>query len=467
MPQEELLAQQACSFFLARLEAEISRLRGISFPGHDIGPRRWLNFISGVLDTGRQYLDQSRPPSTAVGKAEQLLEDAETLGERAYVFLKHVTGADATQIPHEIVAPFQRWVAGLGITNTIFFRSEHLANYELWQMDARALKNYPSASQSLVTAIDDINWPILRVTVPGHAMDMLPHFAVVAHELGHAIQDRIKPDLSTYASDRQSCDSRIAQRLANNGIAFGSNERLRVTTIFDKWLNEIKADSVGHFLVGPAFFFALFGFLELAGRSYGIADTHPPSDLRRQLLLNQLTMGSPSFADVFRAKTSTAITETINSPNIPACPQGDTLFQELRTEYGATDAAICTELVPYLQTIGAAVFTATQDYLDRICPNLLYSPQQLNADLGDPLDMLCALVPPIEARANSAADPEAMGLASILNIGWATLLTRLDRIPDKGGSPGRSDARRFDQLHQLLLKAVELSEARLLWSEHK
>jgi hypothetical protein len=60
-----------------------------------------------------------------------------------------------------------------------------------------------------------------------------------------------------------------------------------------------------------------------------------------------------------------------------------------------------------------------------------------------------------------------MGLASILNIGWATLLTRLDRIPDKGGTAGLSDARRFDQLHQLLLKAVELSEARRLWSEHK
>jgi hypothetical protein len=466
MPQETL-AQQACSFFLARLEAEISRLRGISFPGHDIGPRRWLNFISGVLDTGRQYLDQSRAASTAAPKAKQLLEDAETMGEQAYVFLKHVTGADATQIPHEIVAPFQRWVAGLRITNTIFFRSEHLANYELWQMDARALKNYPSASQSLLTAIGDIDWPILRVTVPGHAMDMLPHFAVVAHELGHAIQDRIKPDLSSYVSDRRSCDSRIALRLANSGVAFGATERLRVTTIFDKWLNEIKADSVGHFLVGPAFFFALFGFLELAGRSYGIADTHPPSDLRRQLLLHQLNIGTPSFLNIFQAKTSVAITETINSPNIPACPAGDTLFQELLTEYGATDAAICTELVPYLRTIGAAVFTAARDYLGQICPDLIYSPQQLDADLGDPLDMLCALVPPIESRANTVAEPEAMGLASILNIGWATLLTRLDRIPDKGGTAGLSDARRFDQLHQLLLKAVELSEARRLWSEHK
>ena len=464
MPQD-VLAQQACSFFFARLDAEVSRLRSISFPGHDIGPRRWLTFISGVLDTGRLYLAESRNAGSTAAKAKQLLEDAETIGEHAYEFLKHLTGADATEIPHEIVAPFQRWVAGLKIINTIFFRSEHLANYELWQMDARPLKNYPNASPSLLTAIGAIEWPILRVTVPGHAMDMVTHFAVVAHELGHAIQDRIKPDLSAYVTERRNCDARIAQRLSNNGIAFGPTERLRVTTIFDKWLNEIKADSVGHLLVGPAFFFALFGFLELSGRSYGIADTHPPSDLRRKLLFDQLQAGTPSLASAFQAKTSIAISETINNPNIPSCPIGDSLFNELLSVHSPTDAAICTELIPYLKTIGPAVFTAAKNYLDRICSELVYSPRQLETDLGDPLDMLCALVPPIEFRPNAAAEPQAMGLASILNIGWAALLTKLDRIPDKGGPPDLSDARRSDQLHQLLLKAVELSEARRLWGE--
>jgi hypothetical protein len=418
------------------------------------GRTRYWSIVLGAVTAATNYSSKSK----------QFLEDAETIGEHAYIFLQHVTGADATQIPHEIVAPFQRWVAGLKITNTIFFRSEHLANYELWQMDARSLK-YPNASQTLLTAIGEIEWPILRVTVPGHAMDMLPHFAVVAHELGHAIQDRIRPNLGPYAADRRICDARIAQRLGGRGIQFGTAERLRVTTIFDKWLNEIKADSVGHFLVGPAFFFALFGFLELSGRSYGISDTHPPSDLRRELLLEQLKIGMPSLASTFETKTSVAITATINSPNISACPSGNTLFQELESAYTITDAAICTELIPYLRTIGPAVFIASKNYLDQICPELVYSPAQLAADLGDPLEMLSALVPPIEARDNVAGQANAMGLASILNIGWATLLTRLSHIPDKGGDPTRSDARRFEQLHQLLLKAVELSEARMLWNE--
>jgi hypothetical protein len=150
---------------------------------------------------------------------------------------------------------------------------------------------------------------------------------------------------------------------------------------------------------------------------------------------------------------------------IPTCPTGDRLFNELLSAYSSTDAAICTELLPYLEKIGPAVFVATKQYLDRTCPEWVYTPAQLQTDLGDPLDMLCDLVPPIESHVNALGTPKAMGLASILNIGWAALLARLDRIPDKGGPADLADARRSDQLHQLLLKGVELSEARQLWSE--
>lgn len=155
------LARQACSFFLARLDAETNRLRGISFPGHDIGPRRWLNFIQGVLDTGRIYLEQSKNSALTERKANELIEFAEIAGSQAYSFLRHVTGADATEIPHEIVAPFQRWVKDLKIKNTIFFRAEHLPNYELGKMDASGFRKFPNATASLLNAIDDIEWAAL------------------------------------------------------------------------------------------------------------------------------------------------------------------------------------------------------------------------------------------------------------------------------------------------------------------
>lgn len=459
MQQPLLLAQQACSFFLARLEAETVRLKGLTFPGHDIGPRKWINLVAGLISSGRAFLDESRS-ETDPGAARRKLQEAEDIGERAYKLLAEVSGTDATQIPHEIIAPFHSWIGDLRINNTTFFRAAHLPNYELWTVPQPKIWTKPSPAFS--KALGEITWPVLIVAVPARAMDMLPHFAVVAHELGHAIHDLIKPDLKLAATERQACEARIEARLQANGTPFEQEEQLRLTAITDNWIEEIKADAVGHLLVGPAYFFALCGFLELALRTYGIAETHPPSELRRQLLMQELAFGSPSFADVFLRRTKVALSADLNSPNIPACPRGDDLFSELLNQYSVTEAAICTELIPYIASLGPIVFAAARSHLQQTCPDLIYTSEKLDYDLGDPLTMLSYLVPPIES--NHGAVPKPLGLASILNIGWAALLTRLDQIPDKGGDPSKLDARRSDQLHQLLLKAVELSEASRLWS---
>jgi hypothetical protein len=459
-------AGQSCSFFLARLQGEIARLRQVVFPGHETGPRKWLNFISGLLDTASDYLQKAADPATQAPDASKLIKDAEVLGGIAYKFLTHVAGADATQIPHQVVAPFKRWVDTLKIGNTIFFRAEHLPNYELAWFDARLwLSSLNNPSATLTDAVTKIDWPVLRVTVPGQAMGMLPHFAVVAHELGHAIQDSIKPDFAPHQAALDDCIMRITGRLTAKGVNFGMNERIRFTRIADSWINELKADAVGHCLVGPAFFFALCGFLELAGQFYGISPTHPPSDLRRALLVSELSAGGLSFIEVFRQKTTLTIDATVNSPHVPTCPPADPLFAELEPQYGLLDAAICVELVPYISVVAPTIFQKARAHLSAVCPDLIYTPAQLGNDLDEHLDSLCRLVPPIEYRNAKGVFPAA--LSSILNVGWAALLTRLDEVPENPEPPGDKNARKMERLHALLLKAVELSEARRLWEEHK
>lgn len=276
-------AREACSFFLGRLQAEAFRLRDIAFPGRDPGPQKWLNLVDGVIKTAQDYLKKAASRNTPPNSVSGLIEDAELLGELTYQALQHVAGVDATQIPEQMIAPFQRWVTRLQISETIFFRAEHLPNYELGEFDYRGLANINSPSKGLLKTIGAINWPALRVTVPAQAMGMLPHFAVVSHELGHAIQDRIKPDFAPHQQALTDAHKLITNRLTPHNISFGSAEFLRAQKIVDSWTNELKADAVGYCLVGPAFFFALFGFLELSARSYGIAPSHPPSDLRRDV----------------------------------------------------------------------------------------------------------------------------------------------------------------------------------------
>ena len=299
-------ARRSCLFFLARLDSDVARLSQIAFPGHHTGPRKWLKYIGGLLETARAYLDTAADPTKTIAEANDLIQKAEILGSQAYEWLTHVAGADATAIPHQVVAPFQRWVKSLGIDNTIFFRAEHLSNYELWTFDARGyVATLLRPSQGLIEANVAIQWPVLRVTVPAQAMGMLPHFAVVAHELGHAIQDSILPDFAPFAAEDAAFEARVSKRLVSCSLVFGTAEALRSQLIATAWINEFKADAVGHGLVGPAFFFALSGFLELSNRGYGIAPTHPPSDLRLNMLVSAIGSGSYSFNDVSKSHSST------------------------------------------------------------------------------------------------------------------------------------------------------------------
>lgn len=292
---------------------------------------------------------------------------------------------------------------------------------------------------------------------------MLPHFAVVAHELGHAIQDTISLDLSAYATQEQDFFARVTTRLGNNGASFGTAEQLRCQEIADNWINEFKADAVGHTLAGPAFFFALASYLELAGSGYGIAPTHPPSDLRLKTLLGALNDGTPSFHTLCLSKLNLALDVKVVSPNLTQCPAADDLFIDLSKEFSIRDSVICVELVSYITDVAPLIFDAAHKRIEAIAPDIMYGVVDFSKDLETHLDLLVGMVPPIEYL--DGAEWRAAGLASILNVGWAALLSRLDSMPEI--NPALPDLTlKMDRLHELLLKGVELSEARRQWQEH-
>lgn len=459
--------EQACAFLLGRLHAEVRRLRAIHFPGHDMGPRKWLNLIAGKLDTASLYLAQSQLPGTAPERAALLVSEAETLGDEAYVQLTFVAGADSTQIPHQVVAPFQRWVEALGIEQTIFFRAEHLPNYELEAVADIHDDLIRDATDSLRRAHADISWPVLRVSVPGHAMGLLPHFAVVAHELGHAIQERYAPDLTPFEKDIEVAVDAAKSRVQSAGGRFAVTEEILTEEIIQSWVNELKADAIAHYLVGPAVFFALCGFLELSGHGYGVAETHPPSDMRRHFLFEKLQdrsgQSGASFVSVFKEKTSVDLVEDITSPNIERCLPTEDLFQQLLAgDMDLVKAALCAELIPAFYKLAPTIYDAAERNLRELGSGLFYTPDQYAVDIDRHLESLCALIPPIEYR--EGASLRACNLSSILNVGWVALLTRVDHFPAaKGSVEPVTTASRLECLHELLLKAVELSEARRLW----
>src|SRR5258708_1896650 len=122
---------------------------------------------------------------------------------------------------------------------------------------------------------------------------------------------------------------------------------------------------------------------------------------------------------------------------------------ELRKPYDAAVAAICVGLVPYIEVIAAAIFSETRAYLQRQAPDLLYEPEHLESDLERHLNLISVLVPPIEYRDDTGL--HAARLASILNVGWAALLTRLSQMKKTKGSFSDPTSSKMEQLHELLL----------------
>lgn len=424
----------------------------------------WLDLVSGLIETGKGYLAKAADTTMPDADASQLITDSELIANHAYSLLQRLHGTDAGQIPHQIVGPFQRWVDGLGITNTIFFRADHEANYELARFDLRGLvSNINDASQTLIDAAAAVTWPFLRVTVPSQSMGMLPHFAIVGHELGHAIQNDIKVDLSSIDSTPVIHD--LDARLAAEGIALSSSTHLMMTqTVLASWVNEMKSDAIGCILAGPAFLFALGAFFELSGGGYGIGPSHPPSEMRRRLVLDRLAQGAPNHVEVFKELTETELTADLNSPHLKVLPPPDKLYIELKHKHGAEIAAVCVALIPYAEAVAPLVFDEAERVVRAAKPDMVYDAARLREDLSEHLEPLRHLVPPIEIRKGGAV--QATSLAGILNVGWAGLLTQLDRIPTPSGvSAGNELPAKMEKLHELLLKAVELSEARMIWEE--
>jgi len=343
----------------------------------------------------------------------------------------------------------EEYLAGTpAIVQISFFHGTRVCGHETWDL--------------ATIAAAAVTWPFLRVTVPSQAMGMLPHFAIVGHELGHAIQSDIKVDLSNVNSS--TVITGLSARLKTEGIAFSRAHQMETQQILASWINELKSDAIGCLLAGPAFLFALGAFFELSGGGYGIGPSHPPSEMRRRLVLERLALGAPNHVEVFKEQTGTELSADLNSPHLKALPADDSLYAELKLRHGPQTAAICVALLPYAEAVAPLVFAEAEKVVRAFQPDMVYDAVRLREDLAEHLEPLRHLVPPIEIR--KAGSVQATSLAGILNVGWAGLLTQLDRIPTPAGvTPGSELPVKMEKLHELLLKALELSEARLVWEE--
>lgn len=455
-------ARLSVRFLLKRLQSQTDALERQQFPGNHQGPRKWIALMQGLLDTARSLLDESLEQSPQ--QALSSVQDAAHLGAMTYNCIAFLSGADSNQLPYSIVSPLQRWFDALDLRYETLFRAELVANYEVRPFLSRTFKRIRNPSNTLKEAIDNIHWPLLRITVPSGAFVILPHLAIVAHEIGHNLYHQMIWDEAEvkqpFAEEEGHLFERIASRL---GVKTLSAETKSIyKEIFDRWFEELVADAFAFFLTGPAMFFALSDFLQLLDNSYGMSTTHPANDLRRQILFQKLCEAPPgekSFADVFKNSIGVELLEDFNSALMRGTPDSTTVFEDMQ-QHGNEAAAVMAELHQSMKLIDSVIYEIVRKYLSQRAPSTLYTPNQFEFDLEEHLDAVLDAIPPIES--GEGLDQKAPAkFATILNVGWVTMLTRLDGL--KILSDG--DADKLEKFHGLLLKGVELSEIRREWEQ--
>lgn len=459
-------ARLSAKFYLNRVSSQVAELLERQYSGNHDGPLLWLRLLNGVLDTAEKNLERSQTLGISPLDSGKLINQASELAYFAYCHIDFISGAELESLPFPVVKPLERWFIDLALENTVVFRALHDARYELQSVPRLYFDRIRDKSKSLEDCIAAIKWPFFRVTVPARALGLLPHFSIVAHEVGHAIFPKLALDLSACQESETNLLNRLSARLGVSAAAIPAQALATLQDVHTSWIQELASDAVAFFLTGPAIHFASCDFFQLLSSSYGASKEHPPNDLRRELTHKALCKGDKSFASVFHAFSEQQLTADFNGILIKKIPDPDAFNTDLAAELAdSLLAAVITELVQYFRETAEEIYDQIESYFDKNHPKLKYTPEALERDLAAHGKALIRAIPPIE-YGPKLEEMVASGFVSIINVGWVIYLTQLSDLRVRADQDAELP-QKAEKLHRLLLKAVELSEARRLWESTK
>lgn len=460
-------------FHLSRVSDQAKALRSQTFPAGQDGSDLITLLIKGYLESASEHIKKLNSPESDTKDFEGHLNTAGEYVHEAYRYLSLLQGASATEIYHPVVAPIIRWLDSLDLKRSILFQAENAANYEVkffssWFSEETKL--YREPSETLTEAIEKITTKELTVfTVPSSAFAILPHFAIVAHEVGHVLFRKFRDELIT----REVVIS--FSKIINKTNSFLEEKKVRLTDqtsvylreTLTNWLEEYAADAVAGRLAGPAAFFAMSDVFQYMGAGNLPSHTHPIPIDRLEALYDSLTQGEFDFKKAIESQAGKKFTPCFNSVRLKERYDFDhqVVLNEGRG-YDAEKSKILACLAEKAGKLPNSIYKAVNNYLKQNHNKHIYHSENLEDDIEQYLENLLKAIPPIESG-TPLVDEKPADFVSILNIGWIVLLCRMEDFDVKvSGSPDHlRDGAKSEILHDLLLKAVELSEARLKWQK--
>ena len=275
---------------------------------------------------------------------------------------------------------------------------------------------------------------------------------VLAHELGHALYNkreiakdllpkiRIKEDL-VRGLTKAMFENQQKQGNATPELQLRKQVTQEISARVNGWVKELCCDAIGIRLRGPALFFAEAHLLTSFRPIDKSSATHPAPRLRVRLMIRMLKQ-------LYRLENGAQSCRSSVEPG--------TTFPQDRSP-GPTPMTNLTDAIDdvALDLISDASTVATSSLN-------CYSRERFSADVEELGLLFLNLIPPGEVR------DKPVTIAAILNAGWHVYLCDFEAFRESLHAGDRDT--RFAaaaKLHELVLKALEISEIRTTWEEAK
>jgi hypothetical protein len=416
--------ETTAKFYLERMRVQIEQARRRQYPAASDIPAKWLNLISGRLKSA-EALVNTLPKPTAPDrdlKAEILLVEITS----CYEDLEVLARADVSQVDYFVVGALSAWFKTTDPSAGYLFTSG--SNFEVVPLfDGGPAESWHPDYEDAVAKLPGI---VYRITMPGGALGAGFHIPLVAHELGHVLLFRI---------ERETGNPRTKALVRSR---FKAGKR----AILENWIAEIFADTICGYVAGPAGFFALHDKLRGGGTP---SKEHPHNHIRVSSLGTFITEKYQSAFAKFGVRQN-------QWEQWPTRSDKELLAEcKHHNEYEILSAA----LIRMLPIIRNTAVSLAHQYI----PKLEYTPSALISDLEMNASAFLEGIPPFETF-GPLLKRRATRLAAILNIGWYVAAFAVDQLNIKIANERSHGAERLVTLDQLILKAVELSEARRDWN---
>lgn len=369
--------------------------------------------------------------------------------------LGFVEGSDVHRSPGQLVPTLRRYTQSILPTSEIVVSSKPELNYSIQDIAGPLRELF--AGTSLEASCKLLPELLFMLNIPSAESGQILIHGVLAHELGHALYNRreIAKDLLPKISFDEDLVKNVAKAMFDNQQKQGNPTpelRLRkqvtqeITGRVNGWLKELSSDAIGIRLFGPALFLAEAHLLiSFRPMDKGTA-THPPSRLRVRLMIRMLKQLYTVDKWHSELQAFSKAWDEVSADHIPWFNSYDQVALETISD-------------TVLDLISEASAAATSSLL-------CYSSDRFNRDVSELAPLFLNYIPPGETGADGRGTPAAM--ASIINAGWHVYLCSFEAFR-KSLHSNDSDTRfaAAAKLHELVLKALEISEIRTMWEEAK